>query len=159
LGEKASILIVDDDVNMGETLSDILEAKGYRAVVAQDGQKAVEEVRGQHFDLALIDIVMPGLNGVEVLRRMKAADPKITAMMITGYTALGEWVSEAFEAGVDGVLYKPLDINAIVEMIASRTESPDLPLIDLKRYQGPTRSFALDSRGGRPEVGYHAPPH
>jgi len=134
LDEKANILIVDDDANLCETLSDILEEKGYRAVVAHDGQKALEEVRSQRFDLALIDVVMPGMNGVEALRQIKAIDSRLTTMLITGHTALGESVSEAIEAGVDGVLYKPLDINAIVEMIEGRAEMPGLPRIDLKRY-------------------------
>lgn len=135
MGEKAKILIVDDDANMCETLSDILEEKGYRVVVAQDGPKAIEEVEGQRFDLALIDIVMPGMNGVEALRDIKAVDPQITTMIMTGHSALEGSVSEALEAGVDGVLYKPLDIDVIVEMITGRTEAPGLPHVDLKRYQ------------------------
>ena len=135
MSEKAKILIVDDDASMCETLSDILEEKGYHVVVAQDGPKAIEEAKSQHFDLALIDIVMPGMNGIEALREMKAVDPQITAMIMTGHTALGESVSEALEAGADGILYKPLDIDAIVEMIAGRAEVPGLPRIDLKRYK------------------------
>jgi len=135
LNEKASILIVDDDPGMCETLSDILEEKGYRVVVAQDGRKATAEVKGQRFDLALIDIVMPGMNGVEALREIKAADPQLTTMIMTGHSALEGSVSEALEAGADGVLYKPLDIDVIVEMIASRTEAPGLPRVDLKRYK------------------------
>ena len=135
MNEKASILIVDDDASMCETLSDILEEKGYHVVVAQDGPKAIAEVKDQHFDLALIDIVMPGMNGIKVLERVKAIDPQITTMMMTGYSALGESVSEALKAGVDGILYKPLDIDAIVEMIAGRSEAPGLPRVDLKRYK------------------------
>jgi len=135
LSEKASILIVDDDANMCETLSDILEEKGYRAVIAQDGPRAIAEVRGQRFDLALIDIVMPGMDGIEALREIKAADSQITTMLMTGHSALGDSVSEAIAAGVDGVLYKPLDIDTIVEMIAGRAEAPGLPRIDLKRYK------------------------
>jgi general secretion pathway protein E len=135
LDEKASVLIVDDDVNLCETLADILEETGYRVAVAHDGPKAIEEVKGQHFDLALIDIVMPDMNGVETLRRIKAIAPRLTTMLITGHTALGDSVSEAIEVGVDGVLYKPLDINAIVEMIEGRAEAPGLPRIDLKRYK------------------------
>jgi general secretion pathway protein E len=135
LDEKASVLIVDDDANLCETLADILEEKGYRVVVAHDGPNAIKEVKGQHFDLALIDIVMPGMNGVEALRQIKAIDPQLTTMLTTGHTALDDSVSEAIEAGVAGVLYKPLDINAIVEMIESRAEAPGLPRIDLKRYK------------------------
>jgi general secretion pathway protein E len=135
LDEKASVLIVDDDANMCETLADILEEKDYRVAVAHDGPQAIEDVKGQHFDLALIDIVMPGMNGVETLRQIKAIDPQLTTMLITGHTALGESVSEAIEAGVAGVLYKPLDINAIVEMIEGRAEGTDQFRIDLGKYE------------------------
>jgi len=128
-------LIVDDDANLCETLADILEEKEYRVAVAHDGPQAIEEVKGQHFDLALIDIVMPGMNGVETLRQIKAIDPQLTTMLITGHTALGESVSEAIEAGVAGVLYKPLDINTIVELIEGRAEAPGLPRIDLRKYE------------------------
>ncbi len=143
MNEKASILIVDDDAGMCETLSDILEEKEYRVVVAQDGQKAVAEVKGQRFDLALIDIVMPGMNGVEALREIKAADPELTTMIMTGHSALEGLVSEALEAGADGVLYKPLDIDVIVEMIASRTEVPGLPRVELKRYKIQSEALRL----------------
>lgn len=135
MDEKASVLIVDDDANLCETLSDILEEKGYRVAVAHDGPEAIEAVKDQHFDLALIDIVMPGMNGVETLRQIKSINSQLTTMLITGHTALGESVSEAIEAGVAGVLYKPLDINAIVEMIEGRAEPRGLPRIDLKKYE------------------------
>ena len=135
MDKKASVLIVDDDANLCETLTDILEEKGCRVVVAYDGPNAIKEVKGQHFDLALIDIVMPGMNGVEALRQIKAIDPRLTTMLITGHTALDDSVSEAIEAGVAGILYKPLDINAIVEMIASRAEAPGQPRIDLRKHK------------------------
>jgi general secretion pathway protein E len=135
LKEKASVLIVDDDANLCETLADILEEKEYRVVVAHDGPQAIKEVKGQHFDLALIDIVMPVMGGVETLQQIKTIDPQLTTMLITGHTALGDSVSEAIEAGVAGVLYKPLDINAIVEMIEGRVEEPGLPRIDFRRYE------------------------
>lgn len=135
MDEKARVLIVDDDANLCETLADILEEKGYRVAVAHDGPKAIEEVKGQHFDLALIDIVMPDMNGVETLRQIKAMDSQLTTMLITGHTALGDSISEAIEAGVAGVLYKPLDINTIVELIEGRAESTGLPRIDLKKYE------------------------
>lgn len=134
---KGSILIVDDDVGLSETLSDILEEKGYRVVVAQDGPTAIEEAKKQRFDLALIDIVIPGLNGIEVLRKIKALDPQVKAVVITGQLSLTETesLSKAWDAGVDGILYKPLDIEAIMEILAGRPGVSGLPRIDLKRYQ------------------------
>jgi len=135
LDEKASILLVDDDVNLCETLADILEEKGYRVVVAHDGLQAIEKVKGQHFDLAMIDIVMPGMDGVEALQRIRVIAPQLTTMLITGHASLGKSASEAIEAGVAGILYKPLDVNAIVEMIEGRAKEPGLLRVDLKKYK------------------------
>ncbi len=135
MNKKASVLIVDDDANLGETLADVLEEKGYLVAVAHDGPGAIEEVKSRPFDLALIDIVMPGMNGVETLREIKAINRRLTTMLITGHTALEDSVSDAVEAGVAGILYKPLDINAIVEMIEGRAEKPGLTRIDLTRHE------------------------
>lgn len=136
MDDKVNILIADDDVGMSETLSDILEEKGYSVVVAGDGRGAVLEAKSQHFDLALIDIMMPDMNGVEALREIKRANPDTTTIIMTGHNAIEGLVSEAIKAGVDGVLYKPFDIQTIVEMIESKAAAHlGPPLIDLKKYQ------------------------
>jgi CheY-like chemotaxis protein len=132
LDEKTSILIVDDDVSMCETLSDALEEKRYRVVIAEDGPKAIEEVRSQRFDLVLVDIAMPDMNGVETLRRIRAIDPQITAMIMTGYKGLDAFVPEDLEAKVEGTLYKPLDIDVIVEMLECKAKAPGPPRSDPK---------------------------
>jgi len=143
LEQQASILIVDDDPNLLDTLSDILSEKGYEVVVAQDGPTAIEQVRKRHFDLVLIDVVMPGMNGVETLRQMKAAVPQMTAMIITGHSAIEGLVAEALEAGANGVLYKPLDVDSIVEMISNQVGKPAQPQVDLKRYKVPPEVLRL----------------
>ena len=144
MSEKASILIVDDDADMRETLSDILGDKGYSVAIARDGSRAVAEAGMRHFDLALIDIMMPGMNGIETLREIKRADSDITTMIMTGHSALEGMVSEALEAGVDGVLYKPFEIDAIVRMIETKAETRAGPaLIDLKKYRVEPRALRL----------------
>jgi general secretion pathway protein E len=141
--DKPSVLIVDDDPNLLDTLSDILNEKGYEVVVAHDGSTAIEKVKSRHFDLVLIDVVMPGMNGVETLREMKVAVPQMTAMIITGHSAIEGLVSDALEAGANGVLYKPLDIDSIVEMISSQAGKSGLALVDLKRYKVPPEVLHL----------------
>jgi two-component system response regulator HydG len=121
MNEKASILIVDDDDGMCETLFDILEDKGYSVVIAKDGPSAVAEAGSRHFDLALIDIIMPGMNGIETLREIKRVGPGITTMIMTGYDTLEGIVPDALKVGVEGVLYKPFEIDTIVKMIESKT--------------------------------------
>jgi general secretion pathway protein E len=130
------ILVVDDDPGMCETLSDILEEKGYTVGVAQDGNQAVEEMKVTPYDLILIDVMMPGMNGVETLREIKAINPVATTVIMTGHSRLEGLVSEALWTGVDGVLYKPFEIDAVIQMIErKRHEQNEQPVIDLKRYQ------------------------
>jgi len=131
---QTGILIVDDDPGMRETLCDILEEKGFVVAMAENGRDAIERMRERSFDLILIDVMMPGMNGVETLRQIKAINPQVTTVIMTGHSKLEGLVSEALWEGVDGVLYKPFDIDAVIEMIESKGVSAP-PVVDLKRYQ------------------------
>jgi general secretion pathway protein E len=131
-----SILIVDDDPDMCETLADILEDKGFTVSIAQDGQTAVEAMRRGRYDLIMIDIMMPGMNGVETLNQIKSVDNHVMTLIMTGHSKLEGFVSEALWAGVDGVLYKPFDVDSVIDMIARKGNSRvDLPTIDIKGYE------------------------
>lgn len=115
---KVSILIVDDDVGMLETAADILEAKGYSVSVAENGREAIEQARKSAFDVALIDIVMPGINGVETYKEIRKISPNTKAIIITGY-AVPQLVQEAMNEEVYQVVYKPLDFDKVLELIES----------------------------------------
>lgn len=116
MNEKASILIVDDDAAMGETLLDILEDKGFNVAIAKDGPTAVAEAGGRHFDLALIDIMMPGMNGVETLRELRERDPDLQVMLLSGQSTIKTAV-EAMRLGAVEVFEKPTDIETLLEKI------------------------------------------
>ncbi|MHB1296666.1 MAG: GspE/PulE family protein [Anaerolineae bacterium] len=134
--KQQSILIVDDDAGMCETLSDILEDKGFAVGTANDGQSAVERMKNGRFDLVLIDVMMPGMNGVETLRQIRAINPNVTTMIMTGHSQLEGFVSDALWNGVDGVLYKPFDVDAVLQMIQHKSKGYlDTPVIDLRQYQ------------------------
>lgn len=136
--KKANILIIDDDAAVGETLSDILEKKGYNVVAVTDGLEVIDEVKEQHFDVALIDIMMPRMNGVETLQMIKELDPDVTTMIMTGYSAMEESISKALAAGVDRVLFKPFNVEGIVELISRETGTTTyhvgMPAVDPKKY-------------------------
>jgi len=83
-----SVLVVDDDEGTVETLTDILTAKQYRVEIARSGEEAISLARTTPFDAVLMDIVMPGVNGVEALRSIKAVDPETNVIMMTAYTRL-----------------------------------------------------------------------
>jgi len=116
MGNRASILIVDDDMGMCETLSDIMEGKGYHTVIALDGYEAVEKAKESAFDVILMDIKMPGMNGVETFRQIKKIHPETAVVMMTAY-AVEDLIREALREGAYGVLYKPFDIERMIGLI------------------------------------------
>lgn len=126
---KASVLVVDDDEGMTETLSDILEDLGYHVEVASDGFKAIERVKAQAFDMILMDIKMPGINGVETYKEIKKIRPEAVVMMMTAYS-VEDLVSEAVKEGAYGVMYKPIDITKVAEFIESVKDSALILIVD-----------------------------
>ncbi len=110
------ILVVDDDPGMLDTLIDILAASGFRAHAAASGRAAIAQVEADNFDLILMDIQMPGLNGVEVLRALRELDPEMPIMMMTAYTR-DELVAESERTTGYGVLSKPLDLYQLLPLV------------------------------------------
>src|SRR5207253_10765277 len=101
-----SVLVVDDDLGMVDTLVDILSARRYRVETAHSGDAAVAMVRRMSYDAVLMDIQMPGLNGVEALRLMKGLAPGHSVIMMTACTR-DDVVVEARQATAPPVLPKP----------------------------------------------------
>jgi len=118
--ERKRVLIVDDDPGMSETLTDILEDFGYDVAVANSGERAVAMMTGCLFDAALMDIRMPGMNGVEAFKKIKETCPAWKVLMMTAYSD-GELVREAVKHGVAGVFRKPLNIEALLEWLGRIT--------------------------------------
>jgi CheY-like chemotaxis protein len=116
LKNKANILVVDDDMENTETLSDILTALGHHVEIANDGFKAIQRVKAQVFDVILMDIKMPGINGVETYKEVKHIQPKVVVMMMTAYS-VEELAAEALREGAYGVLYKPFDTKKLLQII------------------------------------------
>jgi CheY-like chemotaxis protein len=112
------ILLVDDDVGMVETLTDILEANRCRVSFAHSGDAAVNMATERTFDAVLMDIQMPGLNGVEALRAIKARAPDTRVIMMTAYTR-DELVKEAERMTGLPVLPKPLNVDEVLELVAT----------------------------------------
>ena len=111
-----SVLVVDDDAGMVETLADILEARRYRVGTAESGASAVQMLRDNRYDVVLMDIQMPGLNGVDALKVMRAMAPDVSVIMMTAFTR-HELVEEARQATALAVLGKPLDIERVLRLI------------------------------------------
>ena len=129
MDDKASILIVDDDAGMCETLSDIMEDKGYSTFIALDGHGAIEKVRERTFDVILMDIRMPGMNGVETFKEIKKIQPETAVVMMTAY-AVEDLIREALREGAYGVLYKPFDMERMIGLIDGMREGGFILVVD-----------------------------
>ena len=115
--DETAVLVIDDEESMREGCRQILEAEGYRTAVAGDGGQGLrlaEEVRPS---VALVDLVMPGMNGMEVIKRITELDPHIVMIVITGYGSI-ESAAEAMRAKVCDYLTKPFGDGELVKAVA-----------------------------------------
>ncbi len=119
MSESGSVLIVDDNESLCKTLSFILNRKGYATTTAHDGPDAIKLAEETPFDLTLMDIRMPLMNGVEAFKKIRRLRPKAAVVMMTAYS-VEELVQEALEEGAFGIIYKPLDTEKIVTLIETR---------------------------------------
>jgi len=119
--QSKRILIVDDDVNLRRTVSDILEAKGHVPVVAATGRAALERVKKAAPAVALLDLRMEDLSGIEVLRGIKQYSPRTECIVLTGH-ASQESAIEAVNLGAYGYLQKPYDVNQLLVTIRRAIE-------------------------------------
>jgi len=120
--KKASILIVDDNESILETLSAILEEKGYRTDTAKNGREAIEKSKTNFYNLALLDIRLPDIEGTKLLTKMKEARPKMVKIMITGYASLENAV-EALNLGADAYVMKPVDPENLLKVINEKLKA------------------------------------
>ena len=104
------ILVVDDEVEVCRALEEFLSIKGYRAFSAQTGQEALNIVRAENPHIVLLDIIMPGMSGMETLEAIKKNAPATGVVMITAVTdeALG---NQALSLGADDFITKPVDLD------------------------------------------------
>lgn len=115
--DKCRVLVVDDDEDICSTMKDILEMEGYEACIANDGYVALEMIRNESFDVVLMDIKMPGIDGVETFKRLKEF-ASIPVIMVSAY-AVGDLIKEATREGAFAVLQKPIDFQLLFKTIES----------------------------------------
>jgi two-component system, NtrC family, response regulator HydG len=113
---KLPILVVDDQVDACNMMAKLLKALGYEVDVAYDGRTALRMVDQRQYGLAILDYEMPGMNGVDLFRRIRRARPNMAAVFVTGYTTI-DVVFPAIEAGVLQVIPKPADFQQLVPII------------------------------------------
>jgi len=116
LGEHARILVVDDDKSIRTTLEAILKSEGYYVQTAENGKQAIEKTSSSYYNLALIDIRLPDMEGTELLTRMKDTTPKMRKIIITGYPSQQNAL-EALNKEANAYIMKPFDIKHVLETI------------------------------------------
>jgi CheY-like chemotaxis protein len=129
MGHELTILVADDNEDLLETFAMILRRHGFLVETAANGPSAVDKYKKRRFDVALIDILMPGMNGVEASRRIKEIHPGTAIILMTGYSdeAL---IQLARDGGARHILHKPVKIDQLIELITEVAGDQSILIID-----------------------------
>jgi len=125
MDNKQTILIVDDDPNLTKTLSDIIRLQGYAPLVAAKGKTALDKVNGISLAVALIDLKLPDMDGLEVMREIKKRSSHTECIVLTGYGSQ-ESAIEAVNLGAYGYMQKPYDVEQLVLTIRRAVEKQEI---------------------------------
>ncbi len=128
-GTPSSILVVDDDVDTCRNLSDILTDLGYQVDMAYDGPTALELVRDKRYDVALLDLKMPGMDGLTLYREIKKLRSGTVAIIVTAY-ASDATSEETGAAGIWQVLPKPIDMPKLLGLVGEAVGQPLVMVVD-----------------------------
>ena len=113
-GMKQRILVVDDEPQMRELLSMYLTQKGFQANVAGSADEALRKIREKPVDCVVLDINLGGEDGLQILANLKAFDPKLRVIMLTGMGFVEDFLQEAQQKGADGYVSKELPLDELV---------------------------------------------
>jgi DNA-binding NtrC family response regulator len=125
---KAKVLLVDDEEDFLSTLAERLEARGLKVNAVTSGEEAVAKVDEQSFDLIVLDLAMPGIDGLETLKRIKAKQPEAEIIILSGQGSIKTSI-EAMKLGADDFLQKPVNITELLDKIS---EAKDKRLLVLE---------------------------
>lgn len=121
MNTHSSVLIVDDDYNLRKTLSDILKAKGYTSADFADAETALAAVRNEQPAVALVDLQLPDLDGLELIRRIRSSSPATECIVLTGHASQASAI-EAVNLGAYSYVQKPYDMDQLLVTIRRAVE-------------------------------------
>jgi two-component system, NtrC family, response regulator HydG len=121
MDKHARILVVDDDESIRKSFEAILSDEGYSVDLASDGKEAIKKSETAIYNIALIDIRLPDMDGVELLTRMKDTVPRTRKIIITGFPSVQNAI-EAVNRKADAYLVKPVDIEKLIATIETHLE-------------------------------------
>ncbi|MCP3676730.1 MAG: sigma-54-dependent Fis family transcriptional regulator [Deltaproteobacteria bacterium] len=134
---SCKILVIDDDNWIREVLRDFLSGKGFEVDVVNNGSSALNTFKTKEFDLVLVDLKMPGMSGIEVLKSLKQLDADVIVIIMTGYASL-ETAMQAIKEGAYDYLTKPFQLDELEVAVQNACEK-----VMLRRQQ---RSFVEELR-------------
>jgi DNA-binding NtrC family response regulator len=124
MSEAARILVIDDDENIRKVLETILEDEGYNVETAETAKKAIEKSEKAFYNLALIDVRLPDMEGIELLSKLRSTKPKMRKIIVTGYPTLQNAVA-AVNKGADAYVMKPFEVDKILETIQEQLKKQE----------------------------------
>jgi len=110
------ILLVDDDAEFAKALAERMESRGLDVDTAESGTSALEQIEKSSYDAIILDLAMPGLDGIETLKRLLKRQPELQIILLTGHATLEKGI-EAVKIGAADFLEKPADFKKLMEMI------------------------------------------
>jgi DNA-binding NtrC family response regulator len=116
MGKCARILVVDDDETIRRTMKAILEDEGYTVDLAATGKEAIQKSEKTAYNIALLDIRLPDIEGVELLKQLKDSIPRTRKVMVTGYPSMQNAIA-ALNKNADAYLVKPVDVEKLLSTV------------------------------------------
>jgi len=120
-GTGPRVLLVDDEEKFLEVLSQRLGTRGIDAETSTSGEEALVKIKNKNFDAIVLDVMMPGIGGIETLKRIRKEYPELQIIMLTGQGTVGKAV-EAMKEGAIEFMEKPADINKLMDKISEAKE-------------------------------------
>lgn len=121
--ETWKVLLVDDEEEFVSTLAERLGLRGIDVATASDGEEALRMVEEVRPSIVVLDLMMPGMNGVEVLQQIKRNHPDMRVLLLTGHGSTREGI-EGMRLGADDYLMKPINIDELIEKLRMATKVP-----------------------------------
>jgi DNA-binding NtrC family response regulator len=149
--EQARVLIIDDDATVRRSLEVALKKNGYDVNVAETGQEAIKKSKAKLYNLALVDLRLPDMDGIGLLTAMREAAPKMVKIIITGYPSQ-ENAIEAVNRGADGYIVKPYTMENLLQKIKEQLQKQQ----EAKKYSEEKVKEFIEARAEEHEAVFSA---
>ena len=124
MGENARIIIIDDDKSIRQVLKTILEEEGYAVDTADTGKEAILKTNEKAYNLALIDMRLPDIEGIDLILKIKDTTPRMRKIIVTGYPTIQN-AMEAVNRQADAFILKPFDVERVLQTIREQLMKQD----------------------------------